>query len=88
MTSEDWTLDPESETRILHPWLESEPDAAVRKRFLEWLAELVLDPRRYREDPDHPGVYFGRALDTRVGVVWALDLRKLRVMLVDISDLD
>jgi hypothetical protein len=85
VNSGDWTLGDESEERILNPWLASEPDADVRRRVLEWLAELVNDPlRRGRED--EAGVFYGRVVGTRIGVVYSLDHEAKRVMLVDIRD--
>lgn len=80
---DEWTLDPESKTRILDPWLASEPDVKLRRQVLEWVADLVKDPLRYQEH--EPGSYRGRVVGTHIGVLFTLDLEGRRVMLADIS---
>ena len=67
-----WRLDPERLDEALDLWIHhAAPDAATRARVREYLLWLELEPlSRGAEDPDIPGVWFGRVADTDVGVTY------------------
>jgi hypothetical protein len=87
VSSSDWILGKESEEQVLNPWLASEPDPEVRRRVLEWLAELVRDPV-FRGTEEEPGIWHERVPGTRVGVTWVRDDDNKRVMLAVIGNED
>lgn len=69
-----WRLDRRSLGESLARWEESSPDLAERHHLNEWLMDLVQDPlHRGREDPDHPGIFFGRVGSTNLGVTFVPD---------------
>lgn len=71
-TDKPWTLDPRQLKASLARWRDrDDPSIAERELVHEWLFKLVRDPlRRASEDPDHPGVFFGRVRGTNVGVLY------------------
>jgi hypothetical protein len=67
-----WRLDPDRLDEALALWIRhAAPDASTRAKVREFLLWLELEPlTRGAEDPDHPGVWFGRVADTNVGVTY------------------
>jgi hypothetical protein len=69
-----WRLDRPSLSRSLERWQATRPDATQRDLVNEWLMDLVLDPlHRGQEDPEHPGIFFGRVRGADVGVTFVPD---------------
>jgi hypothetical protein len=51
--------------------------------------DLVKDPlARATEDPDRPGVFFGRVVGTNVGVIFVPNIDEMVVYVADISSAD
>ena len=69
---EGWTLDPLRLDESLAIWIrEHSPDDDTRARVREFIQWLEIEPlTRGSEDPDHPGVWFGRVNGTNVGVTY------------------
>lgn len=67
-----WRLDPERLEEALGLWTRhAAPDEATRAKVREYLQWLEIEPlTRGSEDPDHPGVWFGRVAQTDVGVTY------------------
>jgi hypothetical protein len=90
VTPSPWKIERDSLDRALAEWKASDPSPFERDRVNDWLIEFSRDPlRRGREDPDHPGVYFGRVHQTNVGVLFVLlDADEARVSVISISHVD
>lgn len=71
-TAEGWTLDPERVGGSLEIWIRDQsPDEDTRRKVREFLLWLEIEPlSRGKEDPDHPGIWFGRVSGTNVGVTY------------------
>jgi len=70
----------------LADWHATDPDAATRNKVNEWLMDLVEDPlRRGREDPEHPGIWFGRMRGTNLGVTFVPDVDRRSICVVAIA---
>ncbi len=77
-TASAWRLDRSSLRDSLARWHATKPDAATRDVVNEWLMDLVLNPlSRAQEDPEHPGIFFGRVAGTNVGVTFVPDVDQL-----------
>lgn len=83
MTEDGWTLDPQGEERHLNPWLATNPPAATERRVLEFLAAVVRNPLRRKED--RPGVYSAVVPKTGVTLIWLLNHEKKQVVLVSVA---
>ena len=67
-------------------WLATKPDPETRHLLNEWLMDLARDPLgKGGEDPDHPGVFFGRVVGTNVGVTYVPDADQLVVYVTHIA---
>ena len=85
-TSKSWTLDRTRLRESLDRFHATNPDPDTRKRVNEWLMDLARDPLgRAAEDPDHPGVFFGRVVGTNVGVIFVPNIDEMVVYVADIS---
>jgi len=82
----NWTLDRACLNRALAEWRTTSPDGDTRERVNEWLMDLVKDPlHRGKEDPDHPGIWFGRIAGTNVGVTFVPNVAQRSVCVVFIA---
>ena len=81
MTTHPWTLDLDSEARVLLPWLQSRPSEHVRERALDWIGNLLNDPVG-RGVEDRPGLYSALVSGTGVAIAWTLDVENRRVVLL------
>lgn len=85
-TADAWTLERDCLRRALADWHFTGPDPSTRERLNEWLMDLVKDPlHRGNEDPDHPGIWFGRVAGTNVGVTFVPNVEQHSVCVVFIA---
>lgn len=82
-----WTLDKTRLREALARFHSTNPAPKTVKLVNEWLMDLVKDPlHRAKEDPDHPGIFFGRVVGTNVGVVFVPNPDEMKVYVSSISD--
>jgi hypothetical protein len=86
--TKNWSVDLNSLTTALDRFYVTNPDAYTQARVREWLEELPSDPlKKGQEDPESPGVFFGRVLKTDVGVLYVpnTDPDEMVIYISDIS---
>jgi hypothetical protein len=85
-TVDDWILDKACLSRALADWHATNPDQSTRDRVNEWLMDLVKNPlHRGKEEPEHPGIWFGRIAGTNVGVTFVPNVEQRSVCVVSIA---
>jgi hypothetical protein len=84
MSADAWTLQFESEFRVLLPWLVSEKDPQRRKALTAWLLNLQRDPFRGKQEV--PGVFSYGLQAAGLVVVWTLDHESREIILALIGE--
>lgn len=80
MTSASWTLQRPLLTDTLHAFYATDPTRHERRQVHEWLMDTCIDPVALGgPDPDVDGLWFGRVVETNLGVLYSIDPKQMKV---------